>query len=77
MRLADTVPLGALIRCPVCANILGEEVGGVAVVRHGGRKMVALAVSCGKKDCAGAWVAPDHVDLVRGVLRSVPVVTVA
>lgn len=74
MRLADATPVGALIRCPLCRNILGEEVGGVAVVRHRERKMVALAVSCGKRGCAGTWIAPDHVELVRGVLRAVPAV---
>lgn len=77
MRLADTVPIGALIRCPACRNILGEEVAGLAVVRHRERRMVALAVSCGKRGCAGVWVAPGYVDLVRAVVRAVPAVGTA
>jgi hypothetical protein len=72
VRLADTVALGPLIRCPACGNILGEEVEGLAVVRHRERKMVALAVSCGKRGCAGVWLAPGYVELVRRVVRAVP-----
>ena len=71
------VALGALIRCPACGNILGEEVEGLAVVRHRERKMVALAVSCGKRGCAGVWIAPDYLEAVRRVVRAVPVTGVA
>lgn len=77
MRLADTVAIGALIRCPLCRNILGEEVGGVAVVRHRERKAVAVAVSCGKRGCAGTWIAPGYLELVRAVVRAVPVAGIA
>jgi len=77
MRLADTIAIGALIRCPVCRNILGEQVEGVAVVRYKARKMVALAVSCGRHGCPGVWVAADYLEVVRAVVRAVPTVGVA
>lgn len=49
-----------LIRCPRCTNILGEQRGAFAVIRHRGRTVVGLAglISCEKAGCGGVWLDP-------------------
>lgn len=62
-----------LIACPRCGHVLGERVGGLALVRHRGRVVLAVFVSCPTHGCAGGWTSAQYrgvVDAARGLRRA-------
>jgi len=59
-----------LIRCPRCRRVLGERVEGLALVKHRGRRALAVWVGCDA--CPDGWTSDQHralVDRARGLSR--------
>src|SRR3982750_1094741 len=61
----------AWLRCPVCRRILGEDVGGLALIHRSGRRggarrltVLAVHVGCSTPRCPGAWTSARYRDAV-------------